>query len=154
MMVDINKVGHVVLKVRDLEKSAEWYSRVLGMEIMTRAKDFPMIFLSFGNQHHDIALMKAPDGAEMGGLGLAHVAMQINGGEEKLRQLYGRLLSAGVSINHVWEHSVSRSVYFLDPDGIELEIFCETMGLEQGMEVMRGSDGGAEDIELEPIFES
>ena len=153
-MPDINKVGHVVLKVRDLEKSAEWYSSVLGMEIMTRAKDFPMVFLSFGKQHHDIALMKAPEGAEMGGLGLAHVAMQINGGEEKLRQLYGRLLNAGVHINHLWEHSVSRSVYFSDPDGIELEIFCERMGPEEGMEVMRGSDGGADDIELEPIFES
>ncbi len=153
-MPDINKIGHVVLKVSDLEKSAEWYSNVLGMEVMTRAVDFPMIFLSFGTQHHDIALMQAREGASEGGIGLAHVAMQIDGGEEELRRLYGRLIEAGAHIDHVWEHSLSKSVYFSDPDGIELEIFCEKMNLEEGLQVMRGSDGGAEDIVLEPIFSS
>ncbi len=153
-MPRINKVCHVVLKVRDVEKSADWYSKVLGMEIIVQAVDFPMIFLSFGEQHHDIALMQAEEGAESGGIGLAHVAMQIDGGEDGLRQLYGRLLEAGAKINHVWGHAISKSIYFFDPDGIELEIFCETHGLEEGKEVFRASDGGAWDIELEPIHSS
>ena len=154
-MPEINKIGHVVLKVSDLEKSAEWYSRILGMEIINRAADFPMVFLTFGKQHHDIALMQAQEGAQLGGIGLAHVAMQLNGGEEELREVYGRLLEADAKMNHVWGHSVTKSLYFFDPDGNELEIFIETTHtLEEGKEVIRASDGGAWDIELEPIFPS
>ena len=153
-MAQINKVGHVVLKVKDPDASAEWYRKALGMEIMTRSEEYHIVFLSFGTQHHDIALMKAPDGAQLGGIGIAHVAMQISGGVAELQQLYGRLVEAGARINHVWEHSVSKSIYFFDPDGIELEIFCEKMSPEEGREVMRQSDGGADPLELEPTFAS
>ena len=75
-MARINKVGHVVLNVKDVETSVEFYTEALGMEVM-RLREGNAAFLSFGAQHHDIALFKAPEGAEMGKLGLNHIAFQI-----------------------------------------------------------------------------
>ena len=75
-MPRINKVGHVVLNVKDVETSVKFYTEALGMEVM-RLRESSAAFLSFGTQHHDIALFKAPEGAEMGNLGLNHIAFQI-----------------------------------------------------------------------------
>lgn len=134
-MTRINKVGHVVLNVRDVEASTKFYSEVLGMEVMRRREG--AAFLSFGTQHHDIALFKAPEGAEMGKLGLNHIALQIEGGETELRQLYGRLIQYGTKIDYTTDHGMTHSVYFFDPDGNRLEIFCEMMDPEAGRKHMR-----------------
>jgi catechol-2,3-dioxygenase len=135
-MAKINKVGHVVLNVKDVDASVQFYTKALGMEVM-RLREGNAAFLSFGTQHHDIALFKAPEGAEMGKLGLNHIALQIAGGETELRQLYGRLIQHGAKIDHTTDHGLTHSVYFFDPDGNRLEIFCEMMAPETGMEYMR-----------------
>jgi catechol 2,3-dioxygenase len=135
-MARINKVGHVVLNVKDVETSVQFYTEALGMEVM-RLREGNAAFLSFGTQHHDIALFKAPEGAEMGTLGLNHIALQINGGETELRQLYGRLIQHGAKIDHTTDHGLTHSVYFFDPDGNRLEIFCEMMDPASGMQHMR-----------------
>ena len=54
-MAKINKVGHVVLNVSDLDTSIAFYTAALGMELMTHNTERHMAFLSFGTQHHDIA---------------------------------------------------------------------------------------------------
>ena len=82
-------------------------------------------FLSFGKQHHDIALFAAPEGAERGKVGLSHIAFQIEGGLPELAELKGRLEEMGASISRTTDHTITKSVYFLDPDGNELEIFAE-----------------------------
>jgi catechol 2,3-dioxygenase len=135
-MARINKVGHVVLNVKDVDASAKFYTEALGMEVM-RLREGNAAFLSFGTQHHDIALFKAPEGAEMGKLGLNHIAFQIEGGETELRQLYGRLLHHGTKVDYTTDHGMTHSVYFFDPDGNRLEIFCETMDPEGGRKHMR-----------------
>ena len=135
-MARINKVGHVVLSVKDVEASVKFYSEALGMEVM-RLREGNAAFLSFGTQHHDIALFKAPEGAEMGTLGLNHIAFQIEGGETELRQLYGRLVQHGAKVDYTTDHGMTHSVYFFDPDGNRLEIFCEMMAPETGMQHMR-----------------
>ena len=150
-MAKINKVGHVVLNVRDVEDSLQFYTEALGMELMAYNTERHMAFLSFGTQHHDIALVKAPEGAERGGLGINHIAMQIDGGEEQLRQLYGRLLKAGADIDRTTEHSTTISVYFFDPDGNRLEIFAEKLSPEEGRRVLREGGGANRPLELEPI---
>ena len=135
-MARINKVGHVVLNVQDVGASVQFYTEALGMEVM-RLREGNAAFLSFGTQHHDIALFKAPDGAEKGTLGLNHIALQIEGGETELRQLYGRLIQHGAKIDHTTDHGLTHSVYFFDPDGNRLEIFCEMMDPASGMQYMR-----------------
>ena len=125
-MPRINKVGHVVLNVKDVETSVKFYTEALGMEVM-RLRENSAAFLSFGTQHHDIALFKAPEGAEMGSLGLNHIAFQIEGGETELRQLYGRLVQHGAKVDYTTDHGMTHSVYFFDPDGNRLEIFSQEM---------------------------
>ena len=150
-MARVNKVGHVVLNVANLDASIKFYTDALGMDLMAHNLERHNAFLSFGTQHHDIALFQAPEGAQRGDLGLNHIAMQIEGGEEELRKLYGQLLNVGARIDRTTDHGLTRSVYFFDPDGNRLEIFCEMMTPEEGLKHMRSSRGTAKPLELEPI---
>ena len=59
-MPRVNKVGHVVLNVKDVDESIQFYTDALGMELMSHNTERHMAFLSFGDQHHDIAVFKAP----------------------------------------------------------------------------------------------
>ncbi len=150
-MPRINKIGHVVLNVKDVDESITFYTQALGMELMSHNTERHMAFLSFGTQHHDIALFKAPVGAEQGGIGLNHVAMQIEGGLDELRQLYTRLLNAGADVQRTTEHSTTLSVYFHDPDGNRLEIFAEKWDPETGRDILRRGGGKNEPLALEPV---
>ena len=69
-MIQARKLGHVVLKVRDAQKSKEFYIRALGLKVANDARDRGAVFLSFGTQHHDLALFQlatgeAPDSAQL-----------------------------------------------------------------------------------------
>ncbi len=142
-MAKINKVGHVVLRVKKWEESVRFYSEALGMETVTYNPDRHSAFLSFGTQHHDIGLFQAANEAEYGAAGLSHIAFQIEGGIEELRELHDKLVAYGAEITNITEHSVTNSVYFKDPDGNQLEIFSEKMPMEEAREVMRSPSGGA-----------
>ena len=150
-MARVNKVGHIVLNVRDVDASVKFYSEALGMDIMAHNRDRNMAFLSFGTQHHDIALFKAPEGLEISELGLNHIAMQIEGGDDELKQLYGQLLKAGARIDRTTDHGLTHSVYFFDPDGNRLEIFAEQMEQEEGRTYLRDTLGYAKPLEIEPV---
>ena len=77
--------------------------------------------------------------------------MQIEGGEEELKVLYGRLLNAGARIDHTTDHGLTRSVYFFDPDGNRLEIFCEMMAMEDSRSYMKETGGTAKPLEIEAV---
>jgi catechol 2,3-dioxygenase len=151
-MARINKVGHVVLNVKDVAASVKFYTEALGMEVM-RLREGNAAFLSFGAQHHDIALFKASEDAEMGKLGLNHIAFQVDGGETELRHMYGRLVQYGAKVDYTTDHGMTHSVYFFDPDGNRLEIFCDVMDAESGMQYMReGINLNNRDYKPEPIL--
>ena len=126
-MARINKVGHVVLGCRDPQASIKFYTETLGMELVQFNQELQMAFFSFGEQHHDIAVIKVPDDQPVGSAGLSHTALQIEGGEAELRELYQRLKDHGVKVDFTADHVLTKSVYFFDPDGNRLEIFCESM---------------------------
>ena len=140
-MARINKIGHVVLRVKKWEESVRFYSEALGMETMTSNPDRHTAFLSFGSQHHDIGLFQAANEEEYGAAGLSHIAFQIDGGIDELRELHDKLVAYGAEITNITEHSVTKSVYFKDPDGNRLEIFCEKMSMQEAKEVMRSGAG-------------
>ena len=148
-MPKVNKVGHVVLAVKDPEASAKWYVDILGMEMMNYSEKGKMAFLSFGTYHHDIALVQAPEGATLGSTGLSHTAMQIEGGLDDLKDLYQDMKGKGVEIDFTTDHGLSQSVYFFDPDGNRLEIYCETMTVEEGVDFMKAGKAGRAPLELE-----
>lgn len=120
-------LGHVVLKVRRLEVSVPFYRDVLGLREVGRYGD-RMVFFSFGKNHHDLALMELGESAAAPSrfaVGLYHVAFKVGDSLDALRAFKSRLESHGVSIYGMSDHKVSQSIYFADPDGIEIEAFVD-----------------------------
>jgi catechol 2,3-dioxygenase len=126
-MAKIKKVGHVVLGVRDPARSVKFYTEVLGMELVKVLDEMQMAFFSFGERDHDIAVIKVPDEQPVGSSGLAHTALEIEGGQAQLRELYERLKRSGARVEFTADHVLTKSVYFFDPDGNRLEIFSQEL---------------------------
>lgn len=142
---------HLSLFVRDPDASAQWYEDVLGMEVTGRGANW--VFLSYGRKHHDIALIRADEGAEHGGLGLQHYGLEVEGDLEDLRRLYGMLLTKGVPVVKTTDHKVGYGVYFTDPDGNRFEFFCETVhDDEEAKELLRRYNAPSEPVELDPLW--
>src|SRR5262249_8987007 len=98
VMAKIKRVGHVVLGVRDPQRSTKVASEATGMELVNGFEEMQMALLSFGERDHDIAVIKVPDDQPVGSSGLAHTALEIEGGQEQLRELYQRLKSYGAKV--------------------------------------------------------
>lgn len=143
-MASIRKVGHVVLGVRDPQRSIKFYTEALGMECVNLFEDMQMAFFSFGERDHDIAVIKVPDDQPVGSSGLAHTALEIEGGEEQLRQLYEKLKSAGVNVEFTADHVLTKSVYFFDPDGNRLEIFSQALPFADAKKTLHAFGTGSD----------
>ena len=124
-MAGINRIGHVVLYVRNPAASAEWYCKTLGMEVVLENKRLSYAFLSFGQSDHDIALFKAPDDRRLGQQDLQHIGLEFSGDLEEYKQLHDKLVTSEVEIVGVLDHGTAYGIYFRDPDGHILEIFYQ-----------------------------
>ena len=130
MTIDVQDVGHVVLKVTDLDRSLGFYCTTLGLTEVSR-RDFGngrMVFLSSGRHHHLIALVEVSAGArrpEGSDIGLFHVALKIGDDLETLRSAKETLEAHGVPIHWIADHRVSQSLYVEDPDGNNVELFVD-----------------------------
>jgi catechol 2,3-dioxygenase len=127
MAINVQGVGHVVLKVRSLERSVQFYGGVLGLKEVGRLGT-RMAFFSAGANHHDLAVLEVGAGAALpdrGAVGLYHVALKIGDDLEALRAAKAHLDAHGVEILALREHRVSQSIYLNDPDGNGLELFVD-----------------------------
>lgn len=144
-------LAHIALVVTDPEKSADWYEDVLGLKCVVRAATG--CFMSFAGRHHDIALIKARAEHVPWSVGLHHVSMQIEGGTEEIKRLHSRLISKGVQIDRVVDHSVGWGLYFYDPDGNRLEFFYErsNLSLEEGQKIFREAEAPSRSIDISEL---
>src|SRR5687767_3162833 len=108
-MVGVRRAGHVVLGVRDAQRSIRFYTEALEMELVTFLEDMQMAFFSFGERDHDLAVIKVPDDQPVGSSGLAHSAFEIDGGADELRQIYARLNERGIEVEMTADHVVTQS---------------------------------------------
>ena len=147
-MIQARKLGHVVLNVRDAAKSRDFYTRTLGLRISHEDLKQGAVFLSFGREHHELALFQMATGEppEASQPGLHHMAWQL-GSFEELQAAYRELKAIGVAVESTIEHNVTRSVYFRDPDGNRVELYCDMV--ENGFESMRTLGPRRDPLDLE-----
>jgi catechol 2,3-dioxygenase len=121
------RIGHVHLKVADLERALAFYCDVLGFELMQRYGD-SAAFVSAGGYHHHIGLntWESKDGRApvAGTTGLYHVAI-VYPTRALLGDALQRLLRAGIALDGAADHGVSEALYLRDPDGNGVELYWD-----------------------------
>jgi len=122
-------LGHIVFYVKDLESSLGFYEQILGWDRITSdTLPFNAAALSSGRTHHELLLIevgaapKRPIGKR---IGFYHAAFKIGDTIDELKSAYKDLIKYGVDIIGTSDHIVSKSIYLLDPDGNEIELYID-----------------------------
>lgn len=130
MPVQNGALGHIVLNVADLKKSEQFYRSILGLRVSARNLKTRMTFLSYGKEHHDIALQALPNGARhVAGKGmpkLHHFCVYVDSNDiiDKIYPVLKRRKIPVVSGPETLVVAGNRSISFLDPDGNRVEMAC------------------------------
>jgi catechol 2,3-dioxygenase len=121
------RIGHVHLKVADLDRSLAFYRDVLGFEV-TQRYGSQAVFLSAGGYHHHIGLntweSAGGEPPPPGTTGLYHVAI-LYPTRADLADALRRLRTAGISLDGAADHGVSEALYLRDPDGNGVELYWD-----------------------------
>ena len=136
------RIGHVHLKVADLERALQFYRGVLGFEI-TQRMGSGAVFLSAGGYHHHIGLntWESAGGSPppRGATGLFHTAL-LYPTRALLADALRRVLNAGIELDGASDHGVSEALYLRDPDQNGVELYWD----RPGEQWPRSRDGGLE----------
>ena len=122
----IQSLGHVVLRVRSLERSEPFYRDVLGLQVREKVPG-RAVFFTCGQQHHDLAIFEIGEDAalpEDKRVGMYHVALKLPEFAQ-LKALYQHAKASGANVVGMNWHQGSKSVYVKDPDGLEIEVYCD-----------------------------
>ncbi|HEX2222345.1 MAG TPA: VOC family protein [Candidatus Limnocylindria bacterium] len=125
-MLNPVRVGHVVLKVRDLDRSLGFYRDLLGFRVAGAMSNVMIFLTATGENHHDIGLLRVGDSAPSPlptAVGLYHLAIQLPDWEA-VKAAHAVLSERGL-LRGTADHGVSRSLYTVDPDGNEIELYCD-----------------------------
>lgn len=121
------RIGHVHLKVADLQRSLAFYQGLLGFEI-TMLYGSQAAFISAGGYHHHIGLntwhSRGAQPANRDGVGLYHTAI-LYPTRKDLAIIYNRLLQAYYPLTGASDHGVSEALYLDDPDGNGVELYWD-----------------------------
>jgi catechol 2,3-dioxygenase len=128
-MMRLKEIGHVLLRVLDLERSKKFYSEVLGFHVLEEDPEHGGTFMALDGRSHAIDLFQVKDleaaQRQTPGLrGLGHIAFRVDS-EDALKEAHATLTQHGVEITRTIDHVSQKSVYFNDPDGNTLEIYYE-----------------------------
>ena len=121
------RIGHVHLKVADIERSLAFWCGVLGFELQQRLGS-QAAFISAGGYHHHIGLntweSRGGSPPPPGTTGLFHVAV-LYPTRELLADALRRVLEAGIGLDGASDHGVSEALYLRDPDGNGVELYWD-----------------------------
>lgn len=121
------RIGHVHLKVADLDRAIDFYSRVMGFELQQKFGT-GAAFLSAGGYHHHIGLntweSRGGTPPPPGHTGLYHTAF-LYPTRKALAEALKHVIASGVRLDGAADHGVSEALYFRDPDGNGIEIYCD-----------------------------
>lgn len=119
------RIGHVRFSVRDLDRAIRFYSGIMNMRLVERVDD-EFAFLSGSDSHHDVALQQAQvdsPAPPSQATGVDHVAFEVRGKAEFARA-FKAATDAGLEVKAI-DNGISWSLYFADPEGNRLELYCD-----------------------------
>lgn len=121
------RIGHVHLKVSDLDRALAFYRDLLGFELIQKYGS-QAAFISAGGYHHHIGLntwhSKGMPQADQDGVGLYHLAV-VYPTRKDLAAIFNRLLKANYPLTGASDHGVSEAIYLNDPDGNGVELYWD-----------------------------
>jgi catechol 2,3-dioxygenase len=133
----VRELGHLVLYVRDVRRSAAFYRDVLGWrQIMPQPGVDPVGAAAFssGRTHHELLLIEVgadatpiPRGRRVG---MYHFGLNVGESDDDLRAMVATLENAGATIVGASDHTVTHSLYIEDPDGNEIELYVDVPGVD------------------------
>lgn len=148
------RIGHVHLKVANLDRALRFWRDVIGLEEQQRYGD-QAVFLSAGGYHHHIALntWESKDGAwpPPGTTGLFHVAL-LYPDRRALARALQRLLEAGWPLEGASDHGVSEAIYLRDPDGNGVELYRDRPDAEWPRDAAGGLQMHTRRLDLEALL--
>ena len=131
--MEIKELGHVVLYVRDVERSRAFYRDVLGFREVF-AVPSAVAGDSSGRTHHELLLVSVgpdaqpiPQGPRVG---MYHFALKVGDSDGELRAARDAVVAAGATIDGLTDHVVTHSLYLRDPDGNEIELYVDVPGVD------------------------
>jgi len=133
--MEIKELGHLVLYVRNLERSAAFYREVLGWhQIAPTVPGMLAVAFSSGRTHHELLLIEVGEDAARPPagrrVGLYHVGLKVGDTDDELREALAAVEAAGATVVGAADHTVTHSLYILDPDGNELELYIDVAGVD------------------------
>ncbi|HEY7948388.1 MAG TPA: VOC family protein [Acidimicrobiales bacterium] len=138
--MEVQELGHIVLYVRNVERSARFYRDVLGWrQIMpgeTNGVSLPVAAFSApsGRTHHELLLIEVGDDAasvpEGRRIGMYHFGLKIGDSDDQLRAALRQLEESGTTVVGASDHTVTHSLYIEDPDGNEIELYIDVPGVD------------------------
>jgi catechol-2,3-dioxygenase len=133
----VRELGHLVLYVRDVRRSAAFYRDVLGWrQVLPESGSDPVGAAAFssGRTHHELLLIEVggdatpiPAGRRVG---LYHFGLKVGDTDDDLRAALAAVREAGATIVGASDHTVTHSLYILDPDGNEIELYIDVPGVD------------------------
>jgi len=131
----VKELGHLVLYVGDVQRSAAFYGDVLGWDAaFPTTLGIPAAAFTSGRTHHELLLIEVGEDADPlprgRHLGLYHFGLKVGDSDDELREVVARLREADVTIVGASDHTVTHSLYILDPDGNEIELYIDVPGID------------------------
>ena len=139
--MEIKELGHLVLYVRDVERSAAFYRDVLGWrQLLPEGDDgalpFPAAAFAApsGRTHHELLLIEVgPDASPQPPgrrVGLYHFGLKVGDSDDELREALATVRANDVRVVGMSDHTVTHSLYIEDPDGNEIELYIDVPGVD------------------------
>ncbi len=144
-------LGHLVMRVRDLERSVDFYTRVMGLTVMEKTASGTVFMSANTEKSHELAIRSIgmdADGPDHSIVGQAHMAWQMETFED-LQELYDRMKQNNARIQRIGDHGISLGVYLLDPDDNEIEVYYELPRADWERHPEKGLFGNLFPLQLE-----